>query len=135
VLQQVQHRHRATQVTKKSLLKTHLPKMAASFYQMKDPVYKVFTEPEWKVFQEKGRFKGSQVDLNDGFIHMSTKEQVEGVIERFFKGVRPLYIATFSSPDLAQHLMWESSDSKELYPHLYHAELLVSDVANYRAIT
>ncbi len=102
---------------------------------MEDPVYKIFTESEWKDFQEKGRFKGSQTDLNDGFIHLSTKEQVEGVIERFFKGVRPLYVATFSSADLIQRLTWEYSGSKDLYPHLYHADLFVRDVADYIAIT
>lgn len=51
---------------------------------MKDKVYKISTESDWTSFQESGQFKGSADDLRDGFIHLSKKEQVSKVIERFF---------------------------------------------------
>ena len=51
---------------------------------MNGRVYKVFTETEWKTFQDTGQFEGSADDLRDGFIHLSTKKQLAGVIERFF---------------------------------------------------
>ena len=98
---------------------------------MKDKVYKIFTESEWKAFQADGRFKGSENDLRDGFIHLSAKQQVDGVIERYFTGVRPLYIAGFSSPRIMQLLKWEISDSKDHYPHLYDVDLLANEVTDF----
>ena len=98
---------------------------------MKDKVYKIFTESEWKDFQEAGQFKGSADDLRDGFIHLSTEEQVDGVIEKYFSGQHPLYIAEFSNPEFLQRLNWEASTSNEIYPHLYNSALLMSEVINF----
>jgi len=97
----------------------------------KDKVYKIFTESEWNTFQETGQFKGSVDDLRDGFIHLSTKEQVAGVIERYFSGQHPLYIAEFSGPDFLQKLKWEISASGDVYPHLYGVNLLPSEVTGF----
>ena len=97
----------------------------------KDKVYKIFTESEWKDFQEIGQFNGSADDLRDGFIHLSTEEQVDGVIERFFSGKRPLYIAEFSVSEFLQGLKWEISDSGGVYPHLYGFNLLPGDVTSF----
>ena len=98
---------------------------------MKDKVYKIFTESEWKDFQEAGQFNGSADDRRDGFIHLSTKEQVDGVIERFFSGKRPLYIAEFSGFNFLQKLKWEISTSGGVYPHLYGDNLLPGEVTGF----
>ena len=97
---------------------------------MQEAVYKIFTQAEWGVFQETGRFGGSELDLQDGFIHLSAREQVDGVIERFFQGIRPLYVAGFSSPRILEHLKWEASGPDGVYPHLYGLELLADDVVD-----
>ena len=97
---------------------------------MQDPVYKIFTQAEWEAFQETGWFGGSELDLQDGFIHLSAREQVDGVIGRFFQGIRPLYVAGFSSPDILEHLKWEVSGPDGVYPHLYGLELLADDVVD-----
>ena len=104
--------------------------MAAVNTVMQDKVYKIFTESEWKLFQETGQFKGSADDLRDGFIHLSTEQQVAGVIDKFFSGVHPLYVAEFSGPGFMRRLKWEASLSNELYPHLYNSTLLVSEVVS-----
>jgi len=98
--------------------------------RVEDKVYKIFTEAEWSKFQETGRFSGSADDLRDGFIHLSTGTQVTGVVERFFAGKRPLYVAEFSSPGFIQQLTWEASASGEIYPHLYQRELLTVHVSD-----
>jgi len=98
--------------------------------EVKDKVYKIFTESEWHTFQDTGQFKGSEDDLRDGFIHLSTKEQVAGVIERYFSGKHPLYVAEFSNPDFLKKLKWEASTANQIYPHLYHSWLLASDVCS-----
>jgi uncharacterized protein (DUF952 family) len=94
-------------------------------------VYKIFTETEWLNFQESGQFSGSLDDIGDGFIHLSSKDQVAGVVERFFAGKRPLYVAEFSEPDLLQKLKWEDSGAAELYPHLYGFDLQAADMSGF----
>ena len=98
---------------------------------MKDQVYKIFTASEWTNFQRDGHFSGSETDLHDGFIHLSTKAQVNGVIERYFSGLYPLYVAGFSGSGLIQTLSWESSGSADLYPHLYDADLRLNDMEDF----
>ena len=102
---------------------------------MSDRVYKVLTESEWKEFQDTGKFEGSADDIRDGFIHLSTKEQLAGVIERFFSGIYPLYIAEFSVADLHAGLKWETSASNEVYPHLYGASLSSVEIKNFITFT
>ena len=102
---------------------------------MNDKVYKVFTDSEWKLFQNTGKFGGSADDLRDGFIHLSTEKQLAGVIERFFSGIHPLYIAEFSASDLHEGLKWEASASNEVYPHLYGAGLFATEINGFVTIT
>ncbi len=97
---------------------------------MNDSVYKVFTRSEWSSFRETGRFGGSADDLRDGFIHLSTKEQINGVIEKHFSGKHPLYVAEFSNPDFLKKLEWEASSLNEVYPHLYGSDLFVNEISN-----
>ena len=80
---------------------------------------------------ETGQFKGSADDLRDGFIHLSTEEQVDGVIERFFSGKHPLYIAEFSGFHFLQKLKWETSASGAVYPHLSGVSLLPGEVTDF----
>ena len=98
---------------------------------MQDSVYKVFTAVEWKLFQKTGRFNGSEDDLRDGFIHLSRKNQVKNVIKKYFFGEVTIYVAAFSNPGLLKQVKWETSDFNDVYPHLYDAGLLLSEVSNY----
>ena len=101
---------------------------------MKDRVYKIFRQDEWNIFQQEGHFTGSKDDLRDGFIHLCTQKQVDGVIERFFPGVRPLYVAEFSKPELIKQLKWEVSGSYGAFPHLYAADLQAVDVTGSKKL-
>ena len=50
---------------------------------MSDPqfVYKILTEDQWQVLESTGTFKGSPVDLQDGYIHLSAADSVEKTTE------------------------------------------------------
>ena len=97
----------------------------------RDRAYKIFTESEWQSFQKTGQFSGSADDLRDGFIHLSSKEQVPGVVERYFSGKRPLYVAMFSGSNFLQKLKWEVSASNESFPHLYGFDLFLDEVSSF----
>ena len=47
-------------------------------------VYKICSKSEWSSAKKKGQFKGSEMDLKDGFIHFSERNQVQGTLNKFF---------------------------------------------------
>ena len=50
-------------------------------------VYKICSKNEWKNAVTEKFYTGSEVDNKDGFIHLSTKEQLkETVIKHFISG-------------------------------------------------
>jgi uncharacterized protein (DUF952 family) len=91
-------------------------------------VYKVLRSAEWSAMQVRGAFPGSPDDVRDGFIHLSTREQLDTTIERHFAGERELVVLEIDAAALSADLRWEPSRGGALFPHLY-AELRMSAVA------
>ena len=99
-----------------------------------ESVYKILTEQEWLLLQQTGAFAGSAADHRDGFIHLATKSQIAGVIERYFKGQRPLYVARLSAGAFGESLQWETATSGEKFPHLYDRSLALDAVLDFEKI-
>lgn len=97
-------------------------------------VFKILLKKEWQTFQKEGVFAGSALDLADGYIHLSSADQVDGVIERHFKGQRPLYIIGFNDSQFLENLKWEEATGGQLYPHLYNSKLQIDLVSGFREI-
>ncbi len=57
-----------------------------------DTLYKLLTLQEWKAAHAEGVYRGSQADLNDGYIHFSTAAQVEETARKHFTGVPDLIL-------------------------------------------
>ena len=51
---------------------------------MRKYIYKICTTKEWKNFKKKKKFKGSKLDILDGYIHFSSKNQVKSTLKRHF---------------------------------------------------
>ncbi len=85
-------------------------------------VYKVALAAEWKNAIQLGRFYGSDDDRRDGFIHLSTAEQLHQTLEKHFIGKSGLVLIAFATVSLAPSLRWEVSRGGERFPHHY-AEL------------
>ena len=83
--------------------------------------YKIFTASEWSQFQTDGVFTGAPVDLADGYIHMSTAEQLNETLARHFAGQSGLVVATIDLTQLGDALKWEVSRGGALFPHYYGA--------------
>lgn len=67
---------------------------------------------------------------DEGFIHLCTREQLPGVVERYYQGRDDLILLTVSV-DRLQDLVWEdSTGSGERFPHLY-GPLSLSAVASF----
>jgi len=83
--------------------------------------------------QKKKTFFGSKLDLDSGFIHLSTKNQVKKTLINYFKNDKILVIVGFKAYFLKDKLRWEFSRNKEIYPHFY-GSLNYDKINNYRFI-
>lgn len=84
--------------------------------------FKIMSAAEWRNFQEEGRFAGSPVDVEDGFIHLSAADQVKGTLARHFAGRTDLVLVEIDLARLGEAVRWEPSRGGALFPHV-HAEL------------
>ena len=82
-------------------------------------VYKVFIKSNFDLFLIEGETRGTFIDLRDGFIHLSTREQLSNTIRKHFNKHKQVVILAFKEIDLKSKLRWEASRNGELFPHYY----------------
>ncbi|PCH47655.1 MAG: dihydroorotate dehydrogenase [Hyphomicrobiales bacterium] len=82
-------------------------------------IYKISSKQAWKHAQEKGVFKGAEIDLKDGFIHFSNAAQVAETAAKHFNGQADLILAAIDANALGDALKYEISRGNDLFPHLY----------------
>ena len=82
-------------------------------------VYRIFRKDEFNDFKALKKFKGNDLDSQSGFIHMSTSNQVDGTIARYFIKEKEIFIIKFKSAALGPLLRWEESRNSEFFPHFY----------------
>jgi uncharacterized protein (DUF952 family) len=85
---------------------------------MSQTIYKILDAAEWAEAETRGRYEGSEVDRQDGFIHFSTAAQVEETARRHFAGRSNLVLVAVDAKAL-DGLKWETSRGGDLFPHLY----------------
>ncbi len=90
-------------------------------------VFKIFRRSEWDHLRTTGRTLGAPIDLIDGYIHLSTAQQVAETAARHFVGQSDLVLVALDSYDLGTALKWEPSRGGALFPHLYR-EMVMADV-------
>lgn len=81
--------------------------------------YKILTADQWAVFEREGLFTGAPVDLADGYIHLSTADQLEETLAKHFAGQSALVIAEIDLNALGDTVRWEVSRGDQLFPHIY----------------
>jgi uncharacterized protein (DUF952 family) len=82
-------------------------------------IYKLLETVEWESAREVGEFRGSAVDLADGYIHFSDAGQVVETARRYFDGRHGLTMLEVDEATLGDALRWEPSRGGALFPHLY----------------
>ena len=82
-------------------------------------IFKVCPAAEWHDAAAAGAYRGSAVDLRDGFIHFSTGAQLAETLRRHFRGQREFVLVAVAPDDLGDRLRWEPSRGGDLFPHLY----------------
>jgi len=82
-------------------------------------VFKIAPEGLWRAAEAAGVFTGAPVDQQDGFIHLSTADQVRETADRHFAGQEDLLLVAVAEEDLGPALRYEPSRGGALFPHLY----------------
>jgi uncharacterized protein (DUF952 family) len=84
-------------------------------------IYKICSAREWREAEAAGTYRGSAVDGQDGFIHLSTAAQLDETLRRHFAGQEDLVLVAVDPAALGDALRWEPSRGGQLFPHLYGA--------------
>ena len=82
-------------------------------------IYKICPETLWREAEKAGVFRGSPVDVQDGYIHFSTAAQVAETAAKHFAGQDNLQLVQVDTTRLGERLRWEASRGGALFPHLY----------------
>tara|TARA_B100001029_G_scaffold130498_1_gene109424 strand:+ start:292 stop:615 length:324 start_codon:yes stop_codon:yes gene_type:complete len=97
-----------------------------------DYVYKICTKKEWNFFKENKTWQGSNKDIEDGFIHLSNREQVNQTLKKYFSNQKDLVLLILKT-DTLNNLIWEKSTNDEKFPHLY-SKLQIENVLDSKEI-
>lgn len=91
--------------------------------------YKVLTAAQMAALERDARFAGAPADLADGYIHLSTCEQLTETVDKHFAGQDNLHVVAVDLGSFGDSLKWEASRGGALFPHLYGPLLLETVVA------
>jgi uncharacterized protein (DUF952 family) len=80
--------------------------------------YKVLTADQMRAL-EADAFAGAPIDLADGYIHLSSREQLTETVDRHFAGQTDLWVAAVDLEALGDSVRWEESRGGALFPHIY----------------
>jgi len=86
---------------------------------MSATAFKILTAEQWAQFQADGIFHGAPVDLADGYIHLSTADQLQGTLDKHFASQDALVIVEVDLAALGDTIKWEVSRGGALFPHIY----------------
>lgn len=81
--------------------------------------WKVLTSAQMEELLERQLLHGAPVDLADGYIHLSTADQLPGTLDKHFAGQDGLFLAAVDLALLGDTVKWEESRGGALFPHIY----------------
>lgn len=96
-------------------------------------IYKVLTLNEWKIAKETGVII-TNVDKNDGFVHLSTARQLNATLSMYFQDSSKVMLLEVSHIKVKKILKYEPTNSdssrKGFFYHLY-GELLIEYISKF----
>lgn len=90
-------------------------------------IYHIVLPEVWEKFKAE-KFYEAESLASEGFIHCSFADQLESVLQRYYKGAEQVLILTIDTEKLTSKLVEEPSTNNEIYPHIYgqiNAEAIV----------
>jgi len=89
-----------------------------------DTIYHMALPDDWAAAFQTGEYtmstRGRSL-ADEGFIHASTYEQIEGTANRFYADVDQLVLLTIDTSRVSADIRWEppAPGIDELFPHIY----------------
>ncbi len=80
-------------------------------------IYHILPRADWKKAQKQGDYRPVSLAA-EGFIHLSTRQQVPGTLARFFSGKTGLVLLCVDVARLKPELRFDVADG-QAFPHLY----------------
>jgi len=81
-------------------------------------IYHIATREDWQLHQQETFYQPSAF-AREGFVHCSNQNQVDGVLQRYFIGVKDLMLLHIEEGKLRSELKYEAAGNNELFPHIY----------------
>ncbi len=82
-------------------------------------IYKICDKSLWAEAEKAGVFTGAEIDLADGFIHFSTRNQTASTLEKHFSGRTDLLLIAIDAAAMGDAIVFEEARGGMLFPHLY----------------
>ena len=96
-------------------------------------IYHLILRADWEAASSMGEVRPPSL-VEEGFIHCSgDEEQLRAVARRLYSGIADMLVLEVEIRLLASPLKYESSRSREIYPHIY-GPLNADAVMGVRAI-
>jgi len=83
--------------------------------------FKLLRPAEWADWRDSRLFTGAPVDVADGYIHLSVRDQVRETAAKWFADVDPAILAMIDLVALGDTVRWEPARGGALFPHVYGA--------------
>jgi uncharacterized protein (DUF952 family) len=96
-------------------------------------LYKIVPKSKWAAALAAGVFRGCGIDIDDGFIHLSSAQQVAETLAKHFAGQTGLVRLGIDANSLGDSLRWEASRGGALFPHVY-GEIPLSAVKSVESL-
>ena len=81
--------------------------------------FKILTADQWAAFKQDSEFCGAPIDIADGYIHLSTADQLGETLDKHFAGQDSPVVAEIDLDALGDTVRWEVSRGGALFPHVY----------------
>ena len=81
-------------------------------------IYKIIDKNEWQKVKDEGPYSGSKKDIEDGYIHFSSEEQVKETLKKHYSNQTDLILLKVDTLKL-DNLIWEQASDGNMFPHLY----------------
>ena len=94
-------------------------------------IYKICDASLWEDAERNRVFTGAGIDIEDGYIHLSTVRQLAETARLHFHNRSGQVLVTVDADKL--DIKWEPSRGGDLFPHLYQA-LSLDAVIDVRAM-
>ena len=83
-------------------------------------IYHIVTPEVWEKYKDENQYEAESLEA-ENFIHCSYRNQLDDVLERYYKTERKVFILHINPHLLTAKFIAERSTGGEVYPHIYGA--------------